>query len=177
MRDSDRLPVRDVIPEDARERILRRASELDAMRGGVRVADLRAAAAEAGISRDAFDAALAEEHAPRTPSTATHHRRRAAVVAMAALVVAIMFWPSERPTSTAAGVPKGALVEQTFFLRCISPHDAMTAIRKNLQQPGIASMWATVGSNAVTLEASGADIERVRAALAKVDGAGGSCRR
>ena len=49
----------DLLSEAARERVLARASEIDAARG-TRVADLRAAATEAGISAEAFDQALAE---------------------------------------------------------------------------------------------------------------------
>ena len=52
---------REVVPEQVATRLLERASEMDAARtSGSSVADLRAAAAEAGISAQSFDAALAE---------------------------------------------------------------------------------------------------------------------
>ncbi len=56
-RPGDRDP--EVLSEPAAARLLARASELDELRrAGTSVADLRAAAAEAGISAPAFDAAL-----------------------------------------------------------------------------------------------------------------------
>ena len=60
-RRSPAYPDSGVLPEAAAERLLARASELDAARRrGAAVSDLRAAAEEAGISPQAFDAALAE---------------------------------------------------------------------------------------------------------------------
>jgi hypothetical protein len=48
------------------DRLLARAAELDSRQGsGAEIASLRAAAAEAGIRPEAFDAALAEMRAPR----------------------------------------------------------------------------------------------------------------
>ena len=60
-----RVPVEsdpEVRSQPVAERLLERASELDAaLRGGtLAVSDLRSAATEAGISPEAFDAALAE---------------------------------------------------------------------------------------------------------------------
>jgi hypothetical protein len=49
-------------PEEAARRILKRAAEIDALRAvNMSVADLRAAARDAGISEEAIDKALAEE--------------------------------------------------------------------------------------------------------------------
>ena len=54
-------PNPEVLSEPVRTRLLERATELDAAyRVGGTVAELRAAAIEAGISASAFDAALAE---------------------------------------------------------------------------------------------------------------------
>ena len=54
-------PNPEVLSEPVRTRLLERATELDAAyRVGGTVAELRAAAIEAGISAPAFDAALAE---------------------------------------------------------------------------------------------------------------------
>ena len=70
MQDRRRVePKLEVLSEPAAARLLARASELDAtLAAGATLTDLRTAAAEAGISSGAFDAALAEmraaEHAP-----------------------------------------------------------------------------------------------------------------
>lgn len=63
------------LPEDAAHRLLARAVELDASRGSdITIAQLRDAAAEAGISVAAFDAALAEL---QLTDARTHHCRGA----------------------------------------------------------------------------------------------------
>ena len=54
-------PAGNTLPDALASRLLARASELDALRSDdLAIADLRAAAAEAGISGPAFDAALSE---------------------------------------------------------------------------------------------------------------------
>ena len=81
----DRDP--EVLSEPAAARLLARASELDELRrAGSTVAELRAAAAEAGISASAFDAALTElkqsGQAP-LPDVGRQPRRRSWMLAAA----------------------------------------------------------------------------------------------
>lgn len=85
---NDRPPISNVLPDAIASRLLARASELDALRNDdVAVADLRAAAAEAGISAPAFDAALAElRHTGRVPANDGLPRRRRGVRSGAALL-------------------------------------------------------------------------------------------
>ena len=95
----ERKPTPDVLPDAIASRLLARASELDALRDDdLAVADLRAAAAEAGISGPAFDAALSELRSTgRVQTSAGVPRRRsglrlgAALVAGAALIAAGIF--------------------------------------------------------------------------------------
>jgi hypothetical protein len=81
----DRDP--EVLSEPTAARLLARASELDeARRAGSTVADLRAVAAEAGISAPAFDAALEEVRVAEQErlSDVRHQRpRRSRTVALA----------------------------------------------------------------------------------------------
>ncbi|HEV8361990.1 MAG TPA: hypothetical protein VGQ52_00615 [Gemmatimonadaceae bacterium] len=98
-------PDAEVLPEQVASRLLTRASELDAaQRAGSVVAELRAAATEAGISPAAFDAALSELHAGKAqlPDEIKPRRRVpmwafsavVAALAIGALFVALMLIPA-----------------------------------------------------------------------------------
>ena len=64
------------LPEDRASRVLERAAALDAKRSSeVEVADLREAAAAAGISREAFDEALREQAGPGADGMGAGDRR------------------------------------------------------------------------------------------------------
>jgi len=108
-----------VLPDAIASRLLARASELDAVRDDdLAVADLRAAAAEAGISGLAFDAALAELRRTGRPQTSEGMPRRrrglrlgAALVAGAALIAVGSFavtlpQPSNGASETRLGEPQ-----------------------------------------------------------------------
>lgn len=92
-------PAGHVIPDVLASRLLARASELDALRSDdLAIADLRAAAAEAGISGPAFDAALSElRRTGRVRTSDGVPRRRqvlrwgTALIAGAALIAAGVF--------------------------------------------------------------------------------------
>ena len=84
-------PDAEVLPEQVASRLLTRASELDAaQRAGSAVAELRAAATEAGISSAAFDAALSELHEGKgqVPDE-IKPRRRVPMWAFSAVVAAL----------------------------------------------------------------------------------------
>ena len=97
----DRDP--EVLSEPAAARLLARASELDELRrAGSTVAELRAAAAEAGISARAFDAALTElqvAEQERMPAVRQQPPRRSRMLALAVggmltiVLVARMLFP------------------------------------------------------------------------------------
>jgi len=118
----ERKPTSDVLPDAIASRLLARASELDALRNDdLAVTDLRAAAAEAGISGPAFDAALAElRRTSRVPTSDRMPRGRrglrlgAALVAGAALIAAGIFavtrpQPSNGTSTMRPGEPPKAV--------------------------------------------------------------------
>jgi hypothetical protein len=174
-----RDPDGQVLSESIRERLLRRASELDAARSGTRMADLRAAAAEAGISPAAFDEAVAELHladeasapAPLQGSRARSRFLRISVAVMVGLV-AIGVLRMVIPMETQA-VSTGAIVEQSFVLRCLSTPDAADLIRTNLRgSTGASVITRGNASRIITVRATNAEIERVKQMLEENDGVG-----
>lgn len=84
----------EVLPEPVAAQLLKRAVELDAARDGARsIAQLRAAAAEAGISSEAFEAALAELQGAGERQVAeadVHLRRRSRLVLVAWLAAVLI---------------------------------------------------------------------------------------
>jgi len=92
-------PADNVIPGELASRLLARASELDALRSDdLAIVDLRAAAAEAGISGPAFDAALSElrrsgrvRASEEAPHRRTVLRWGSALIAGAALIAGGIF--------------------------------------------------------------------------------------
>jgi hypothetical protein len=128
----ERKPTLDVLPDAIASRLLARASELDALRDDdLAVVDLRAAAAEAGISGPSFDAALGELRGTGRVRTSDGMPRRrrglrlgAALVAGAALIAGGVFAvirplpskgtsatrPSEPPKAAAVAGPAQALI-------------------------------------------------------------------
>lgn len=132
----------EVLPEPVATRLIDRAIELDrALRTGAPVAELRAAAAEAGISAAAFEAALAELRAAEgqrifTPTEQPRRSRARPLVAVLlglAAFASMAFFRAITPAGDAAAtVP---VVEQAFLLRCLSPGEAAELIRPLLQLP------------------------------------------
>jgi len=133
----------EVLPEPVAARLIDRAIELDAaQRTGAPVDELRAAAAEAGISALAFEAALAELRASedqRTHRASERPRRSRArpfVAVLVGLAAFVGYAGLRRATpvdnASAAAVP---VVEQAFLLRCLSPGEAAELMRPLLQLP------------------------------------------
>lgn len=165
---------RDVLPAEVAERLLRRATLLDTARADmVSVSDLRAGAAEAGISRAAFDTALAELHAEasgRSDARAggTMRRRRVrrlgavAALAIAAAVAGVVQLRHVRQT------PVTSLVEETILVRCLAPEDAAELVRPVLDD-GQSSATIHRGNafRAIRIRATPAAMRRVKALLAE----------
>lgn len=133
----------EVLPDPVAARLLDRASQLDAaLRTGAPVAELRAAAAEAGISAAAFDAALAElraaeeQRAHKATERPRRSRARPFVAVLLGLAAFVGYAGLRRAvpvdSAAAAAVP---VVEQAFLLRCLSPGEAAELIRPLLQLP------------------------------------------
>lgn len=173
-------PDPDRLAEPVASQLLTRASELDAaMRSGATIAELRAAAMEAGISPEAFDAALAElarEQAP-APDAPRPRRRRwtwglTAAVAGAGLVaffaIARMF--------PRADVAAATTVEEMFQLRCLT-RDRAAALVRPLLGPATTMMISPTDAPAVIIyRGPPHETQRIRAELAKYEGTGsGAC--
>jgi hypothetical protein len=173
-------PDAEVLSDPVAERLLARASELDAADGaGAPVADLRAAAAEAGISAGAFDAALAELHRAgqgRVSDVSGRPRRRmwARAVGVAVLIAAGTFaiMRSRVPTSATAAATT-PMVEEAIVLRCLSPGEAAELVRPLLRLRTNTVVYSpTHAPRVLTIRATPAQIQNVRSLLDRREGAG-----
>lgn len=134
-------PESQLVSDPIAARILARASELDASQAsGVMVAELRAAAAEAGISDRAFNTALAEMHEEQVPAAAPVRARPSrvaramgivAAIAVATLFVGRLIVPSKQ-TVESAGLQ---LTEQPILLNCLAPGEAASLVQPLLTLP------------------------------------------
>ena len=180
-----RLPVEsdpEVLSNPVAERVLTRASELDAaLRAGtLAVSELRSAAVEAGIAPEAFEAALAEvreaEEAPE-PNVAVRPpaRRRWWALAASALVLIGVGSISVRRVPD-AGVP---MIERTFPVRCLSADQAAALIRPVLDLPTNTVVASSERAPQVlTVRATSLQLEKVRSVLDQYEGAGApACAR
>lgn len=172
-------PDDDALRPAAAERVLARASRLDAARAdAVRVRHLRAAAVEAGIGPGAFDTALAEvrtEDAPRPSAGAAAGRRArrwfAGAAATVALVAAALATAGLR---TGANAPPGvSTVEEGVLLRCLAPGEAAELVR-----PLLSDRASTVRFNprlaprVLTIRTTPERLARAKTLLAEQEGAG-----
>lgn len=162
-------PEVELLSEQDAARVLARASELDATHGSIdRVADLRAAAVEAGISSGAFDAALGELRAERRPVAPVLHGRApralrrwlvttaGAVVLVAGLLLARMSPAPARPP----------MLEEAILLRCLPTADALALIRPVLARAPDTRVHTTAQAPRVlTIRAAPEQIREVRALL------------
>lgn len=175
----------DVLPDSVTSRLLERASELDAaQRVGVTVADLRAAAAEAGISANAFDAALAElqvteQRAVVAARTQPRRFRRMLATAASVIVALIVVGAIAVGRTTPAPGAAAPIVEKAFLLRCLSSEQGAALVRPLLDLPAnrivISPEKAT---RVVTIRGTPAQLEKVRAALDQYEGTGSAaCAR
>jgi hypothetical protein len=163
----------EILPAALAERVLKRASELDAVRaGGSAVAELRAAAAEAGISADAFDAALGElqkaDQVPAPVPAVSTRRWRGLFFGLATLgafflLLAAVFIPMR----LAAPAP-AALVSQTIQLKCLSADQALDLIR-----PLLTDRTTTVrtpnSTSTFIIRGTPEQVKTAQAAIDKVD--------
>jgi hypothetical protein len=171
----------EVLPDPVAARLLDRASQLDAaLRTGAPVAELRAAAAEAGISAAAFDAALAELRAAEEQRTrqATERPRRSRARPLAAVLLGLAAFASmavfRRATpvdnAAAAAVP---VVEQAFLLRCLSSGEAAELMRPLLQLPTNTIVHSPARAPRVlTVRGTAEQMASVKALLDKHESAG-----
>ena len=171
------------LTQSVAERLLTRASDLDAARGaGSDVHALRSAAAEAGISMPAFDAALAElREADKAPLLEVRDelRRRArlwglAVAGMLVFVLGAVFFSRivpRAPEGALVGLPAAVpLVEEAILLSCLSPGEAAEMVRPLLTLPSnTIAISPERAPRVLTLTATPTQLEEVKAMLSKVE--------
>ena len=171
---NERRPIlpETVLSEPAAAQLLARASELDAaLKGGTSIATLRAAAAEAGISNTAFDAALIEVQAERpaqVPAVGAQRRRVWSWLAGASLVMLGMATVVVARSPTPTG-----LIEQSVMVRCLSIEEAGYMIRPYLDRSSL--VVARPESRVLRIRATPAQIDRIRAVLDQAERAPRAC--
>jgi hypothetical protein len=170
-------PDREIFADDAAARLLERASELDAAASGATVTELRSAAAEAGISPSAFDAALAElrrnQQKPAIDAQVPHrsHTRTATLTIAAVFVLAISAIFVSRlvpPPVTQTATP---LIEQAFTLRCITPAEAIQLVRPLISDGTTTVRYSPAHTPGIlVIRATPERIEMARSKLAPYEG-------
>jgi hypothetical protein len=171
----------EVLPAPVAERLLKRASELDAVRtAGMAVAELRAAATEAGISADAFDAALGElqkaDQAPAPVATVSTRRWRSLFIGLAGLgaiflVLAMIAIPARLVAPATAGT-----MEQIIQLKCIPADKAVELIRP-LVTPAATILRPGNTTSTLIIRGTPEQVQKVRAAIDQADNAQSCARR
>ena len=177
MTEPTRSNDRTILSEAVTQRVLTRASEIDAaLRAGATVAQLRAAALEAGISEQAFDAALSEaqsnepEVTPAAPPRGGA-RRRALLVALIALLAGTGLYVVRR----AAPAPT-VTSEETIVLRCLTPGQAAEILRPHLG-PLTQVSTSPNAPQILTVKGPPEDIRKVHSVLEPYEGPGSTCAR
>ncbi len=137
-------PDEEFVPEPLRERLLERASEIDAREA--RVSDLRAAATEAGISQRAFDAALEEMRLTRELRAEKRKRTRGMRLLLMFLgsagltiLVGTYIIPRTiaRPTYSAPSAPAAtsSFSYEEYSLGCLTSEQARSIASLYLTEP------------------------------------------
>ena len=173
-------PDLQVLPDREAARLLARASELDAeRRAGTPVTELRAAAAEAGISAPAFEAALAELHGARpvrdgdAPARRRRNPLKSFVVAMAVILLplgALMVARTSVPAPATAPVSAGApIVEEALLLRCLPAGEAAQLIRPLLRFRENSVVVAAHAPRVLTVRGTAAQLREVRVLLERYE--------
>ena len=164
----------EILPQSVSERVLLRASELDvASRTGASIAQLRAAARDAGISAEAFDAAVEELRAEESRPAPRRRHRVGGLAGVTALVVLILFIGVGRlAPPVAASAP---MLKQTLVLRCVSTGQALALIRPLLTHPANTVTASERAPGVITVRATAEQQARVRAALDYAERAAPAC--
>jgi hypothetical protein len=156
----------ELLTRDREEHLLSRAAELDGAQS-TQVGTLRAAAIEAGIQPEAFDAALAEVRAGgATPAQSP----RGWLMLSGALGVAVLLAFGIVAASIDVR-PSVRTVEQTFMLRCLAPGDAAAVVRPLMNSAASQIVISPHAPHVLTVRTTPDQMQRVRAALDRQDGA------
>ena len=166
MNDRSRLkPDAELLPEAMTARVLTRASELDALRrAGASIADLRAAATEAGISPQAFDDALAElrnSEGAQVATVAPRRTRLKAIVAVVALLIGLALYAIARtvvPTNVTT-------VVERLGMRCLTPAQVGELVRPVVDPKTTNISFSDASPGVFTITATAADVAKVKSLL------------
>jgi hypothetical protein len=145
-------------------KLLALASDLDALhRASASLADLQAAAHEAGISEQAFEAAVGEL---RRDASRPHRARW-----ITAVLVAILLLAGGLTYRRLAPAPLPATTEEAFLLKCLPATDAADLVR-----PLVRDVWSTVvidptrSPRILTVRTTTPQLDRIRDLLRQHDG-------
>jgi hypothetical protein len=167
------------LPDHLAQRVLARASEIDA--AGAAVTDLREAAREAGISQAAFEAALAEvQDVPvrkETPRAAPPRRWFSGAVVggvgMLLFLIMAVFIPRAVQRAGPAS-DEVAISEQIFRLNCISGNEAGLLVRPVIKSPyGQVTISPQGSPQAMVVRGTAEELRAVKALLEQRDGVPG----
>ncbi len=169
-----------VLSEQSAAQLLARASELDQLRqAGSTVAELRAAAAEAGIAAPAFEAALAEvQRQPLAPAPRPRSRTllaTALATSFLAFIVAgaALVFISRGVRNATDAVSPTSLRDEAIVLQCLAPADAAELIRPLLTLPANQVVVRANGTTRVlALRVTAEQLAQVKATLAPYEAAG-----
>jgi hypothetical protein len=181
------------LSEPVANRLLERASEIDArLRAGSTVAELREAANAAGISAEAFEAALAEVQLegkkvpvmvfePAAPPQPKFNYRRFFTTISLQLIIVLVplilykYNTSKRVRSVSASAASGIEAYQhEIQLRCLSAEEASSIVKPIVMQKGSAASgfrMAMRSSQPGVLRMTASDelLQEIRTALTKAE--------
>jgi hypothetical protein len=160
-----------LIPDSAAAQLLKRAVEIDTRRGmSVSIADLRAAAVEAGISTAAFDDALAELRAREAQALAKPQQarqwRRLGIAGLTVTVLAAAFVVVRLLSPASVQVVE---VEQSFSLQCLGTQDAIVQVRDAVGPDGTISV-TRAAPHILRVRATPPRMRDVQSLLGRIDG-------
>ena len=159
----------EILPDPVATRVLARASELEALRrAGASVAELRAAALEAGISESAFEEALGEIQRAASAEVPDVRRPTRTRVRIGAAVTAVLLLLTGIYTSRRIAPAPASVVEETFALRCIPANEAASMLRPVLVRTGTISFSMRIPTE-LTIAGTPQQLEQARALLLERD--------
>jgi hypothetical protein len=165
------------ISSDDAAQLLARASELDAARISTSgVDELRAAAGEAGISKQAFDQALAElelKHAPESRVTRMQRSRLWIFLGGATAFVIAGFIAANRDVKSTSASTE--LVTESIALRCLDAGDAAELVRPIMGEPYNKLQFNGDAPHTLKVQATKEQIAKAKALLESRESAPNAC--
>lgn len=172
-------PDAEVLPAKVAERVLKRASELDAAHAtGTAVAELRAAAAEAGISAHAFEAALGElQEVDQEPAPASTRRWRGLFIGLAALGAVVLAAAMIVIPARLAPRATPGMAEHTILLNCAPADQVIERIRPLLTDPNNSIVRPGNTASTIIVRVTPEQMQKVQGVIDQVDNPQACVRR